>query len=430
MSSDRPTPVRVLDEAPPTAALDDVDISVELDRRPRRASDFPSEDRALEILAHALAKNPRNMLAQLVNIALDLCRADTAGLSLLEGDVFRWEAVAGVFASYRDGTMPRAASPCGICIDRNITQLMHLPDRCFPALKAEPRFVEALLVPFHRQGRPIGTVWVVSHSTERKFDREDERTIRVLAAFASAGHELWKAYEAAETANQLKDRFLVTLGHEIRNPLGAIRSATAVLQHVVKPERVDATRALGTLERQSQHLVKMADDLLDLSRIGQGKIELDLQPVDLHTVIDDAVAALRPAIEGRGQSLLVERPGQPLIVQGDASRLLQVLSNLLGNASKYTPPGGQIWLTVKRPEAHVRITVRDNGIGIPKEHFGTIFEMFSQLKDPKAAEVGGLGVGLALVRSLTELHGGRVEVMSDGPAQGTRFDVILPVVSP
>jgi hypothetical protein len=169
-------PVRVQDEELPTASLDEVDITVELDRRPRRAADFPSEDRALEILADALAKNPRNMLAQLVNVALDRCRADTAGLSLLEGEVFRWEAVAGVCAAYQNGTMPRAASPCGVCIDRNITQLMHLPDRCFPALKAEPRFVEALLVPFHRQGRPIGTVWVVSHTTERKFDREDERT--------------------------------------------------------------------------------------------------------------------------------------------------------------------------------------------------------------------------------------------------------------
>jgi hypothetical protein len=107
-------PVRVQDEELPTASLDEVDITVELDRRPRRTADFPSEDRALEILADALAKNPRNMLAQLVNVALDRCRADTAGLCLLEGDVFRWEAVAGVFAAYQNGTMPRAASPCGV----------------------------------------------------------------------------------------------------------------------------------------------------------------------------------------------------------------------------------------------------------------------------------------------------------------------------
>ena len=173
----------------------------------------------------------------------------------------------------------------------------------------------------------------------------------------------------------------------------------------------------------------MANDLLDLSRIGHGKIELDLQPVDLQTVIDDAVVGVRPAIEGRGQRLLVERPGYPLIVQGDADRLAQVLSNLLGNASKYTATGGQIWLTVEASEAHVRMTVRDNGIGIPKEHFGTIFEMFSQLGNPNTSGVGGLGVGLALVRRLTELHGGQVEVMSDGPGQGSRFVVILPVAS-
>jgi signal transduction histidine kinase len=422
-------PARVQDEVLPTASLDEVDITVELDRRPRRAGDFPSEDRALEILADALAKNPRNMLAQLVNVALDRCRADTAGLSLLEGDVFRWEAVAGVCAAYQNGTLPRAASPCGICIDRNITQLMHLPDRCFPALKTEPRFVEALLVPFHRQGRPIGTVWVVSHTTERKFDREDERTIRVLAAFASAGYELWKAYEATEIASQLKDRFLATLGHEMRNPLSAIRSATQVLRFLIGSKDGDAAHALDVQDRQSRLLVRMANDLLDLSRIGHGKIELELHPVDLQTVIDDAVVGVRPAIEGRGQRLLVERPGHPLIVQGDADRLAQVLSNLLGNASKYTPTGGQIWLTVEQPEAHVRMTVRDNGIGIPKEHFGTIFEMFRQLGNPNTSGVGGLGVGLALVRRLTELHGGQVEVMSDGPGQGSRFVVILPVAS-
>ena len=118
------------------------------------------------------------MLQKLVETALAVCNADTAGLSLLEGEVFRWEAIAGVFAAYPNGTMPRDASPCGICTSQNSTQLMSLPDRCFPALRAEPRFVEALLIPFHNHGKAVGTVWIVAHTDERKFDGEDERFVR------------------------------------------------------------------------------------------------------------------------------------------------------------------------------------------------------------------------------------------------------------
>ena len=171
-------PVRHADQsAEPTATLADVDVRSALSTRPPRLPDSEGLDRALAVLAREMTENPPSMLQRLVETALDLCRADTAGLSLLEGNVFRWEAVAGVFASYRDGTMPRAASPCGVCIDENVTQLMHLPDRCFPALRAEPRFVEALLIAFQVRGRPVGTVWIVSHTDGRKFDREDERVV-------------------------------------------------------------------------------------------------------------------------------------------------------------------------------------------------------------------------------------------------------------
>ena len=147
------------------------------------------------------------MLQKLVELAVELCDAHTAGISLLEGDVFRWEAVAGVFAAARGGTMPRDQSPCGVCIDRDATQLMHLADRCFPALLAEPRFVEALLIPFHVNGKPIGTVWVVSHTADRKFDQEDERIVRELSQFASAGWQLLQMSEALSERNQQKDGF-------------------------------------------------------------------------------------------------------------------------------------------------------------------------------------------------------------------------------
>jgi signal transduction histidine kinase len=165
-----------------------------------------------------------------VEVAVELCHADTAGISLLEGDVFRWEALAGVFAEARNGTMPRDASPCGVVIDRNAIQLMNRPDRCFPALCAEPRFVEALLLPFHDHGKPIGTVWIVSHSCERTFDREDARIIEVLTKYASAAWQLWKHNEALSEQNRRKDEFLATLGHELRNPFAAIAAAAGILR--------------------------------------------------------------------------------------------------------------------------------------------------------------------------------------------------------
>jgi hypothetical protein len=153
-----------------------------------------------------------------------------AELSLIEGPVFRWEALAGIFNSYRGSSMPFDGSPCGVCAARNNTQLMHLPDRHFPALRTDPRFVETLLIPFHDHGKPIGTVWVVANDYERKFDGEDERIIRTLAEFASSGWQLWKASEAAEQANRNNDDFLAQLGHELRNPLAAILFAADSLK--------------------------------------------------------------------------------------------------------------------------------------------------------------------------------------------------------
>ena len=276
-------PCRVVPTAgAPTVSLDAVDIRPELKRRPRRASSLADEHRAFTVLAAEMAANPRNMLQKLVEVAVDLCDAHTSGISLLEGDVFRWEAVAGVFAAARGGTMPRDQSPCGVCIDRNATQLMHLADRCFPALLATPRFVEALLIPFHVDGKPIGTVWIVSHSEDRKFDQEDERVVRELSSFASAGWQLLQTSEALADRNRQKDDFIATLGHELRNPLGAIVAATSVLQQRLSPDQ-SAQRALDIIARQSQHMTRLADDLLDIARIENGQLQLERRTVDIRT---------------------------------------------------------------------------------------------------------------------------------------------------
>ena len=413
-------PVRQAEElAASTATLAEVDIRSDLSTRAPRAPDSEALDRALAALAGEMTENPRRMLQSLVETARDLCRADTAGISLLEGDVFRWESVAGVFASYRDSTMPRAASPCGVCIDENLTQLMHLPDRHFPALRAEPRFVEALLIPFQVRGRPVGTVWIVSHTEGKKFDREDERVVRTLAQFAAAGWQLWNALEAAQEASHRKDEFVAMVGHELRNPLAAICNAAHILQEA---DTAGHATAVQVVARQSHHLARVAHDLLELTRIGRGKVTLQTEPVELEAVVATAIEMAQPQIARLGQVLSVALPDQPTWLTGDAVRLAQILSNLLDNATKYTPRGGQIWLSARAADGRVEVTVRDTGIGIPADKLSAVFDQFAQL-DPSA---GGLGLGLALVRDLTERHGGSVEARSDGPGLGSQFTVRLP----
>ncbi|MDB5108258.1 MAG: Autoinducer 2 sensor kinase/phosphatase LuxQ [Candidatus Binatus sp.] len=410
-----------------TATLDDVDIRAELRSRPSRAPGYEAEHRALAALAAELAENPRNMLQRLTEVAVELCGADTAGVSILEGDTFRWEALAGVFGSRRNDRMPTDASPCGVCLERNSTQLMYLADRRFPALLADPRFVEALLVPFHEHGVPIGTVWIVAHNYERKFDREDERIIRSLAQFASAGWQLWRSYQSEAESSKKKDEFVAMLGHELRNPLAAILSANDVLSRTIG-DNPDAMQGISIVARQGKHLLRMVEDLIDVSRINLGKMTLDKRPIELGTSIAHAVETTSRQIEHRRQWLSVVLPNEPVWLEGDGVRLAQLWANLLDNAAKYTPEGGEIQLSTSLDHDHVSVTVRDNGIGIAREQLDHIFVMFDQGSIMSAAP-GGLGLGLALVRTLAELHGGKVEAASDGLGKGSVFTVRLPILA-
>ncbi|MEO6237576.1 MAG: ATP-binding protein, partial [Vicinamibacterales bacterium] len=356
-----------------------------------------------------------------------LCDAGTAGISLLDGDVFRWDAVAGVSAASRGGTMPRHDSPCGVCIDRNSTQLMHLPDRRFPALLTEPRFVEALLVPFHAHGKPIGTVWIVAHDFSRKFDKEDERLIGVVALFAAAGWQLWHAREEIAANSRRKDDFLATLGHEMRNPLSAITAAGAILQG--RPHEPSVERAVGVIARQTKHISRLIDDLLDIARIGSGKLQLERRVVDLRTVVGLTVETRRAQIERRRQVLTVTLGTEPVWILADAIRVAQIVSNLVDNAAKYTEDNGHISVALSTEGDEVLLQVSDTGVGIPAERRQEIFQPFTQLYGSSGSFAGGLGLGLALVRSLTELHGGSVSVTSAGHDQGCCFTVRLPTES-
>jgi signal transduction histidine kinase len=408
------------------ATLDDVNVTTELGRRAHRAPDVAAEHRALTLLAAALEKNPSTMIQRLAEVALELCRADTVAVKLLDGDVFRCEAAAGRSALVLQGTMPRHASPCGVCVDRNAVQLMRRPDRCFPDLRCEPRFEEVLLVPFLVHGEAVGTVWIVSQNTERAFDLEDARLVSKLTRFASAAWDLWRQGDAAARNRARKDEFLATLGHELRNPLSALTTAAAVLKLWAGQDDY-VQRTVATIGRQCHHISRLVDDLLDVARIESGKLKLSVQSVDLRAMVADAVEGRRAEAERRGQVLAVFSSGDPIVVEADLVRLVQVVSNLVDNAIKYTPDGGHITVAVTSEGDDALVAVQDDGAGIPAGLFQSIFEPFVQSAESCDRACGGLGLGLALVRRLVELHGGRIDVASGGLTRGARFTVRLPV---
>jgi len=372
-----------------------------------------------------MAANPRNMLQKLVEVAADLCGADTAGISLLDGDVFRWEAVAGTLASARGGTMPRVESPCGVCIDQNTTQLMRLPDRYFRAACVEPRCVEALLIPFHHQGSPIGTVWIVSQTEDRKFDLEDERIVSVLAQFASSAWQLWRSYEGAAEASMRKSDFLALIGHELRNPLSAITTAAAMARQR-QLEGETNTQQMDVIMRQCQQMVRLVDDLLDMARAENRKLELRKRLIDIRSVVRETVDAKRPLVESHHHRLALELGAEPQLVEADPVRVAQVVANLVDNAAKYTPDGGTLTVAVNRTAADIEISVTDTGEGLPPEQLTNIFHPFIQLNHGDRRNGGGLGLGLPLVQTLAELHGGSVRASSAGVGQGSCFTVSLP----
>jgi signal transduction histidine kinase len=234
--------------------------------------------------------------------------------------------------------------------------------------------------------------------------------------------------EALQEANHRKDEFLAMLAHELRNPLAPIRTAVQLLRlkELAEPHR---HRARDVIERQVEHLVNLIDDLLDVSRITRGMITLQLEPVLIGAIVARAVETARPAIDAHRHVLEIDLPDELISVEGDKTRLVQVIANILHNAAKFMDPGGRIRLSARRDGQYVAIMIADTGIGIAPDLAPRIFELFTQVHSKAERAQGGLGIGLALVRRLTEMHGGSVSVHSDGPGRGAEFTVRLPVMA-
>ena len=231
-----------------------------------------------------------------------------------------------------------------------------------------------------------------------------------------------RARQAAEDVNRAKDEFVATLSHELRTPLNAIVGWTRMLR-VASLDAALTERAIAAIERNAQAQSRLVEDLLDISRIMSGKLDLDVAVLDLNGLLDAALDAVRPLADGKGIHLVADHAPPGVSVQGDSNRLGQVLWNLLTNAVKFTPAGGEVRLEARSEPIGTRISVSDTGIGIPADVLPHVFDRYRQADDSH----GGLGLGLAIARHVVELHGGALQVSSEGPGRGARFDVILPL---
>ena len=468
--------------------LDDVFINSQLFRRHSRFPNYEAERNALVALSKTMADAPQMILQKLVETALKLCRAGTAGISLLEEhdgeEVFRWEALAGVYADRRNSVMPRNASPCGTTIDRNATQLMFMAERVFPALKAEPPIVEALLVPFHLDDKPIGTVWVVAHDDRRKFDQEDERIVKTLAQCASAAWQLWTSRANAEAAassakqksrelavanqalqlqinerkaaeeklrrlnNELEERVndqvrdlknadqklregevLAALGtatakiiHDLANPLNAILATIQIQERHLTHNRDRSHEVIAeTIDDLKEESARVQTLIKELRQFSR-PFELRFEHVDLAKMVTEVIRNMRSiSREPSRVRFEQELPDDLPLVMADKEKFSRALINLCNNALEAMPEGGRLTLRCYRVEKNIVLEVEDTGNGIPKGL--NVFEPFVTSK------ATGWGLGLSIVRQIVSAHNGEIEFTSDG-GRGTIFKISLPVAPP
>jgi signal transduction histidine kinase len=385
------------------------------------------------------------LLREVLDIHIDVTASDFGDVQLLDTHTEQLRVVAqrGLsdgFVKHFDG-IPLGQEACGRALSRR--QRIVVED-----VRVSPLFTEAArrtlagtdavacqLTPlFSRGGDPLGVI--STHFREPHAPTEAQLQLVDLFARHAADfieyslsrqqmHELCAreqaARERAEAANRATDQFLATLAHELRQPLSAAFPALEVHQRSISPERRE--RALEVIRQQLRHIARLVDDLSDASAISRGAIELSCERLDLRAIVRHAIDMNAPLFGGKHQDTSIELGPAPAWVVGDGTRLTQVFSNLLRNASAYTPERGLITMAIAQAGGRVSCTLRDNGIGVPPDALGRIFELFE--RGSHSADLPGVGIGLALVRQLVELHGGTVSVRSDGPGHGTEFLVTL-----
>jgi PAS domain S-box-containing protein len=281
-------------------------------------------------------------------------------------------------------------------------------------------------VPLVLRGKTIGVITFIAAESGRQYTPTELNLAEDLVNRAAVAIENSKLYSDLKDADRRKDEFLAMLAHELRNPLAPIRNALHIMNSPgVAPDMVK--RAHEMTERQVQHMVRLIDDLLDVSRIMRGRIELRREAIELSTMIARAVETVHPILDAQGQELVVTTPPDPIWLDADPTRLVQIIGNLLNNAAKFSERSGRIWLTVERDDGEAVLRVRDEGAGIPADLLPHVFDLFVQGDRTLERTRGGLGIGLTVVRKLVELHGGTISVQSDGAGKGSELTVRLPI---
>ena len=383
--------------------------------------------------------------ASIVPDIADLCRIDLLnGDGVLERklthhrDPERTKAISGWVA--RSVASPEAPGTFPWAIATGQTFVAHFDAAAIAAI-ADPGVAEfirvtglcaACVMPLVARGHTIGAMAVIQAESGRRFEADDVALVGEIARRAALAldnvrlfAESRAALAGAQSAGRVKDEFLAMLGHELRNPLAPIVTS---LELMARREGAAETPERHVIERQVKHLSRLVDDLLDVSRIAAGKVELHRQTVDLRDVVERALELARPAMAGRFAAPVVSVPEQAVWVDGDPVRLAQVVCNLLTNAAKFSSPTGRIGIDLRHDRGEARLTVDDDGDGIPGELLEHIFERFVQGNQSLQRATGGLGLGLAIVRNIVELHQGSVAAESEGPGKGSRFVVTLPEV--
>ncbi len=272
-------------------------------------------------------------------------------------------------------------------------------------------------VPLTVRGKTLGVLTFITAESRKQYDAADLQLAEDLGQRAATAIENARLYHELREADRRKDEFLAMLAHELRNPLAPIRNAL----YLMKTPNLDARtieEARDITERQILHMVRLVDDLLDVSRIMRGKIELRMELIDLSTIVEQAVETARPAVDAQGQELVISLPPEPIRLQADPARLAQVIGNLLQNAAKFSQRAGRIWLSALQDGDEAVIRVRDAGAGIPPELLPRMFDLFAQGDRTLERVQGGLGIGLTVVRRLVEMHGGQVTARSKGAGSG------------
>ncbi|MFT3922124.1 MAG: PAS domain S-box protein [Myxococcales bacterium] len=298
--------------------------------------------------------------------------------------------------------------------------------------------VSYICAPFLARGQVLGSISFLSDGSGRHYNLHDLRAAEDLAARISVALENARLYQAMQESDRRKDEFLATLAHELRNPLAPVRTGLHVLQ-MPQASPHSCARALQMMDRQLSHMVRLIDDLLDISRVSRGKVALRRERVKLQDVIENAIETSRPAIDAAHHVFAVTTPTEPIWLDADLTRLAQVLSNILTNAAKYTPEAGSITLDARVERGATAgpnesaewavVSVSDSGVGLPREMLGQVFEMFAQVNKTLDRAQGGLGIGLALAKRLVEMHGGTIRADSPGVGQGSTFTLRLPMIA-